>query len=176
MKLDIEISMYHETTNHKPAGGNPQASETLLRGLRNPNVRGHPATCGGFSRQSGEETETEITCKAATYDWGITDRRHTGAVPGWLRAGGDNRREVAKMRIQLTPSYLLTDEHSSSNYGRPVLMHCATGDRFGPRDIIQPYNDWPWQPAVEVVQRMVKHEGLTEEEREFIQRFSKDEA
>jgi hypothetical protein len=40
------------------------------------------------------------------------------------------------MIITLTPSFELSDKHSSSDYGQPVLVNRQTGEAFEPGDII----------------------------------------
>ncbi len=46
------------------------------------------------------------------------------------------------MKIQLTPSYELTNEHSASSYGRPVLVNRGSGEAYGPGDIVRAYPSW----------------------------------
>ena len=40
------------------------------------------------------------------------------------------------MKTILAPSWILTTDHSASSYGQPVLVYRATGEAYGPSDII----------------------------------------
>ena len=78
------------------------------------------------------------------------------------------------MEIVLSPSWILTDEYSSSSYGKPVLVHrAAEGQAYGPGDIVNPYPSWGLQPASHAVKRFLKiNQGkMTEDENAFGQRF-----
>ena len=74
------------------------------------------------------------------------------------------------MKIQLTPSLVLTDERAESRYGIPVLINRADDTTaYGPADIIDVYNKV--QPAAHVVHRFAKLAGLKGEEREAAANF-----
>jgi len=73
--------------------------------------------------------------------------------------------------VQLTPSWILTDEHSASSYGQPVLVGMATGEAYGPGDIIRAYPSWSFAPASMAVERMTKTTRLAEDEGFFVDRF-----
>ena len=76
------------------------------------------------------------------------------------------------MIVKLAPSWILTDEHSSSSYGQPVLVRTATGEVHGPGDLAAAYDSWPLQPASHAVRRMARiNSRLTAEELEFVGRF-----
>jgi len=75
------------------------------------------------------------------------------------------------MRITLTPSYQLTDQHPASSYGQPVLVNRGSGEAFGPGDILTPYPSWGMMPARNVVRRMAKTAKLTDEERVSVAGF-----
>ena len=78
------------------------------------------------------------------------------------------------MVIVLSPSWVLTDEHSASSYGIPVLVHrAAEGQAYGPGDIVKPYPSWGLQPASHAVKRFlnINENKLTEEEKIFAERF-----
>ena len=75
------------------------------------------------------------------------------------------------MEIQLTPSYILTDESSSPSYGKPVLLNRQTGETFGPGNIIRAYPSWNYQPALDAVKRMAAILFLNREQRQFIDKF-----
>jgi hypothetical protein len=77
------------------------------------------------------------------------------------------------MKISLTPSFELTNEHSASSYGQLVLVNRDTGEAFGPADIIKPYPSWSYMPAAKAVERMAAKKKLTDEERSFVERFIK---
>lgn len=70
------------------------------------------------------------------------------------------------MECILSPSWILTTEHSASNYGMPVLVNRGTGEGFGPGDIIVPYPSWGYMMARDAVKRLsarkkLKHELIT---------------
>jgi hypothetical protein len=75
------------------------------------------------------------------------------------------------MKVNLRSSWQLTDEHAASSYGQPVLVNRASGETFGPADILQPHPSWPSLPASGIVERMAKTAKLTDEERAFVARF-----
>lgn len=75
------------------------------------------------------------------------------------------------MIITLTPSWQLTDEHSQSSYGIPILLNRGTGEVFGPADIIQPYPSWGYMTAAAAVTRLMDIKNRTATEREFAARF-----
>ncbi len=64
------------------------------------------------------------------------------------------------MIVELTQSWVLSDEHSASSYGQPVLVHRPTGDAFGPGDIVQPYPSWGRMLAKAAVLRMARIKGI----------------
>lgn len=75
------------------------------------------------------------------------------------------------MEIQLTPSYILTNEHSASSYGQPVLVNRGSGAAYGPGDILQPYPSWGYIPATRAVERMTASCNLNEEQQAFVAKF-----
>ncbi len=75
------------------------------------------------------------------------------------------------MKIALTPSYVLTDEHSASSYGIPVLVHRQTEEAFGPADIVACYPSWGFMPAKEAVERLSRMTKLTYDEQQAVDRF-----
>ncbi len=59
------------------------------------------------------------------------------------------------MIIQLTPSFILTDERAESRYGIPVLVNRQNDAiAYGPADILQAYRQT--QPAAFYVHRFAK--------------------
>ena len=75
------------------------------------------------------------------------------------------------MEVKLTPSWILTDEHSASSYGIPVLVNRGTQEAYGCDDIVKPYRSWGYCVAKHAVERMAKTADLTEEEWDFVKRF-----
>ena len=66
------------------------------------------------------------------------------------------------MKIQLTPSLVLTDERAECRYGIPVLVNRQDDAAYGPADIIDVYHKL--QPAAYLVYRFGKQ--LAGDERE----------
>jgi hypothetical protein len=77
------------------------------------------------------------------------------------------------MQIILSPSWILTDEHSASNDGIPVLANRGTGEAYGPGDTVRAYPSQDLVPAARVVDRLLggKKQELTEEEKVFVRAF-----
>jgi hypothetical protein len=77
------------------------------------------------------------------------------------------------MQIILSPSWILTDEHSASNEGIPVLANRGTGEAYGPGDTIRAHPSQGLVPAARVVDRLLgeKKRELTEEEKVFVRAF-----
>ncbi len=71
----------------------------------------------------------------------------------------------------LAPSWELSTEHASSSYGRPVLVNRATGEAFGPGDILMAYPSYGYLPARLVVERLAKVANLDEDGRTLVARF-----
>lgn len=76
------------------------------------------------------------------------------------------------MTVTLTPSYELTTENASSSYGQPVLVKRATGEAFGPGDILEPFPSWGLMPAARAVARMAKTASLDDEEQALVAKFT----
>lgn len=77
------------------------------------------------------------------------------------------------MHVQLTPSWALTDEHSASSYGQPVLVQKDSPEAYGQLDIVRCYPSWPLQPARDAVARMAKlHPELESDEKAFVAKFT----
>ena len=66
----------------------------------------------------------------------------------------------------------LTTEHAASSYGQPVLVNRATGEAYGPGDILKPYPSWGLMLATEAVKRMAATVKLTEEENALAEKFA----
>ena len=77
------------------------------------------------------------------------------------------------MQIILSPSWILTDEHSASSDGIPVLANRGTGEAYGPGDTVRAYPSQGLVPAARVVDRLLggKKQELTEEEKVFVRAF-----
>lgn len=43
---------------------------------------------------------------------------------------------TARLTVRLNEDWLLTNDHSSSSYGRLVMLHEPTGTAYGPGDIL----------------------------------------
>jgi hypothetical protein len=69
------------------------------------------------------------------------------------------------MERHLSPPWKLSAEHAASGYGIPVLVNCATGEAFGPGDIVNPHPSWGYGPAYNAVSRMVKTAHLDDQAR-----------
>lgn len=78
------------------------------------------------------------------------------------------------MKVTLTPSFMLSNEHASSSYGQGVLVRRDSGEAFGPADVLQPYPSWPWMTGAQAVERMLrtKAKKFTEAERAFVRAFT----
>ena len=75
------------------------------------------------------------------------------------------------MKVSLTPSFDLSDEHAAGSYETPLLVNRHTGEKYGPADILTAYPSWgPITPSSTVL-RMVHAKELTADEREFVDRF-----
>jgi hypothetical protein len=79
------------------------------------------------------------------------------------------------MKVQLTPSYILTTEHSASSYGQPVLVERDYDTAYGPADIFEPYSSWGLKSAALHVARVYKwrKQQLTPDECNFVECFIK---
>jgi hypothetical protein len=76
------------------------------------------------------------------------------------------------MIVNISPSWILTDEHPACSYGQPVLLHKTDQDPFGPGDIVRCYPGWPFQPAREAVARMARTKpGLSKAKRALVAKF-----
>lgn len=77
------------------------------------------------------------------------------------------------MQIILSQAWVLTDEHSASNEGIPVLANRATGEAYGPADTVRAYPSQDLVPAARVVDRLIggKKQELTEAEKAFVRAF-----
>lgn len=70
------------------------------------------------------------------------------------------------MRLQLTPSYYLTDETDT-----PSLVHRQSGRQYSPEDVLQLYPSWDMQPARQSVRRAIRTLQLNAEERDLVSVF-----
>ena len=76
------------------------------------------------------------------------------------------------MKVSLTPSWELTNEHATSAYAVPVLVNRHDGRAYGPGEILSPYPGWIAMTAASVVTRMKHGRIFTAEEEEFFARFT----
>ena len=65
-------------------------------------------------------------------------------------------RPVEDGDVLLTPSWVLTTNHSASSYGQPVLVNRSTEEAYWPGDIVAP-GGRDHQPARMFVQRLARH-------------------
>lgn len=75
------------------------------------------------------------------------------------------------MQVNLSGSWELSTDHAASSYGQPVLVNRATGEAFGPGDILKPYPSYGFMPAAEAVRRLSKTAKLDAEGRDLAARF-----
>ena len=75
------------------------------------------------------------------------------------------------MKVTLSPSWELTTEHAASSYGQPVLVDHATGDAYGPGDVLRAYPSFGFLPAAAVVARLAKTAHLDAAQRALVARF-----
>jgi len=68
-------------------------------------------------------------------------------------------------------SWELTTEHSASSYGQHVLVKRATGEAYGPGDIVTAYPSWGLMLASDAVKRMAKTAHLDEDGQAIVARF-----
>ena len=76
------------------------------------------------------------------------------------------------MKLSLTPSFELSNEHAASSCGAPVLVNRHTDEAYAPTDILAAYSMWGPVCAASAVLRMVHGKELTGDEREFVKRFT----
>ena len=76
------------------------------------------------------------------------------------------------MEVKITPSYILTDKHSKSQFGMPVLVNMRTNEAYNPSDLLQAYPAWGSMQARDVVWSLVSEKRFTDQERFFIERFT----
>ena len=75
------------------------------------------------------------------------------------------------MNLHLTPLWTLTDEHSSSSYGRPVLVNRETNEGYGPGDVLKVNPSGSYVPGYLVVRGLTEDKTFSAEEIAFIDRF-----
>jgi len=76
------------------------------------------------------------------------------------------------MEVKLTPSYVLTDEHSKSRLHMPLLVNVRTNEAHNPSDLLEAYPAWGKLQARDVVKRMVNGKSFSDQEKYFIERFT----
>ncbi len=75
------------------------------------------------------------------------------------------------MEVVLKPSWILSDEHSASSYGKPVLVNRGTQEAYGPSDVLKAYPSWGYLPGSYVVRRMMGTSDLSREVAVFCESF-----
>jgi hypothetical protein len=76
------------------------------------------------------------------------------------------------MQVKITPSYILTDEQSKSQFNVPVLVNLRTNEAYNPSDLLEAYPSWGSMQARDVVRRLVNEKRFTDQEKFFIERFT----
>ena len=76
------------------------------------------------------------------------------------------------MEVKITPSYILTDKHSKSQFGVPVLVNMRTNEAYNLSDLLQAYPSWGSMQACDVVRSLVNEKRFTDQEKFFIERFA----
>ncbi len=76
------------------------------------------------------------------------------------------------MEVKIAPSYILTDKHSKSQFGMPVLVNMRTNAEYKPSDLLQAYPSWGSMQARDVVRSLISEKRFTDQERFFIERFT----
>ncbi len=75
------------------------------------------------------------------------------------------------MKVTLTRTWELSDEHAMSRAGQPVLVHRGTGAASGPGDPVEASPLWGVLPAARLVARMVKTVRLNARDMTLVTRF-----
>lgn len=75
------------------------------------------------------------------------------------------------MKVTLSPSWELSTDHAASSYGQPVLVNRATGEAYGPGDIVRPYPSHGSTTAAEAVRRLAKTARLDADGQALVARF-----
>ena len=73
------------------------------------------------------------------------------------------------MKIQLTPSYYLTDDEEDQT--KPIVVYRPTGEKIGPDDVRAFYASWGPMPARQAVRRAAQALSLSDEESALLGRF-----
>jgi hypothetical protein len=76
------------------------------------------------------------------------------------------------MEVKITPSYIMTDEHSKSQFGVPVLVNMRTSEAYNPSELLQAYPSWGSMQARDVVRSLVNEKRFSDKEKFFIERFT----
>jgi len=76
------------------------------------------------------------------------------------------------VQVNLSGSWELSTDHAASSYGQPVLVNRATGEAFGPGDILKPYPSYGFMPAAEAVRRLSKTADLDADGRDLVAKFA----
>jgi hypothetical protein len=75
------------------------------------------------------------------------------------------------MKARLGPSWELTTESAASSYGQPVLVNRATGEAFGPGDVVRFGPSLGFVLAADIVRRLARTERLGKPEAALVARF-----
>jgi len=60
------------------------------------------------------------------------------------------------MTLRLSGNWELSTEHAASSHGQPVLVRRATGEAYGPGDVVKMFPSYGFEPAREAVARLAR--------------------
>ncbi len=75
------------------------------------------------------------------------------------------------MKVTLTRTWELSDEHPMSREGRPVLVNRSTGAAAGPGDLVDGTPFWGVMEAARLVAHLAKSVRLNAAEKTLVDRF-----
>ncbi len=75
------------------------------------------------------------------------------------------------MKVTLSRSWELSDEHPMSRDGRPVLVNRSTGGASGPGDLVDGTPFWGVMEATRLVAHLAKSVRLNAAEKTLVDRF-----
>jgi len=89
-----------------------------------------------------------------------------------VRAELRGLKNVEKLTVKLTHSFVLTTEHKRSVFGLPVLVNLRTGEAYMPTEVLETYPSWGKMQARDAVRMMAKGKTFSDKERHFMERFT----
>jgi len=75
-------------------------------------------------------------------------------------------------KARLDRNWELSTDHAASSYGQPVLVHRATGEAYGPGDIVRLDPSHGYALAADAVRRLAKTARLDAEGQALVARFA----